>query len=94
MGKVAWSDSAKDDLSDIHTFIADDSITYADLVVDRLIDYCAKLENFPRIGRKVSELNHDSVRELIEGNYRIVYSIDHDFIHILRVIHTSRNQNG
>jgi plasmid stabilization system protein ParE len=35
-------------------------------------------ELFPRSGRVVPELSRDDVRELIVGDYRIVYRLDND----------------
>ncbi|MBX9657643.1 MAG: type II toxin-antitoxin system RelE/ParE family toxin [Nitrospiraceae bacterium] len=45
---------------------------------------------FPQSGRIVPEVNDPAVREVIHGNYRIVYRLIHDQIHILTVHHTAR----
>ncbi|MBN1803521.1 MAG: type II toxin-antitoxin system RelE/ParE family toxin [Candidatus Lokiarchaeota archaeon] len=41
------------------------------------------------MGRKVPELNDPNYRELIFGNYRIIYGIFEEKIQILRIIHSS-----
>jgi len=46
----------------------------------------------PESGRIVPELENSEIRELFEGNYRIVYRIKtKDYIEILTVHHTSRD---
>lgn len=50
------------------------------------------LKNFSEAGRIVPEKNEENVRELIEGNYRIIYEIiSEDLIYILTVYHSARN---
>lgn len=49
-----------------------------------------RLENFPRSGRIVPEINQDKIREIILGSYRVVYLLDEDEVNILTVFHASR----
>jgi toxin ParE1/3/4 len=45
----------------------------------------------PELGRIVPEKGDASIRELIEGNYRIIYEVkDPDRVEILLVHHSSR----
>lgn len=45
----------------------------------------------PGIGRKVPEKNDDNIRELLDGNYRIIYEIKgEERIEILNLHHSSR----
>jgi len=46
-----------------------------------------QLESSPEIGRIVPEINNNQFRELIYGNYRIIYRIDKKQISILTVRH-------
>ena len=47
---------------------------------------------FPQTGRIVPEKNEENLRELIEGNYRIIYEIiSADQINILTVYHSARD---
>lgn len=48
------------------------------------------LERFPRIGRRVPEWDHDSIRERIVGNYRLIYRINDEKILIIAVVHGAR----
>jgi plasmid stabilization system protein ParE len=49
------------------------------------------LETFPRLGRMVPDFHHDALRELIVGDYRIIYRIVDDELRILTVVHGSRD---
>lgn len=55
--------------------------------VDALFDKVEILKVGAEIGRKVPELNRNDVRELIFGNYRIIYRILKNKIAILTVRH-------
>ncbi len=72
MVTIVWTEAALEDLKIIHEYISKDSRRYADRFIEKLIIRVDQLYNFPKLGRKVPELNLESIRELIEGNYRIV----------------------
>lgn len=91
MVKLIWTDQAITDLGDIGDFIAESSENYAKLSVKRLFERVDILKTFPLSGRVVPEKNEEALRELIEGNYRIIYEvISPDQINILTVHHSSR----
>jgi len=90
MVKVIWTEFAIDDLKSIHAFISKDSKSYADKFIGKIISKVDQLEKFPKSGRIVPELEIETIRELIEGNYRIVYKINQDYVRIVRVHHSSR----
>ena len=78
MVEVRWTDQALDDVDNIAEFIAKDSIKYAKIQVERFFDKVIILTTHPRAGRAVPEINEDDLRELIQGNYRIIYQIVSD----------------
>jgi len=91
MDKVIWTDTAIDDLNDIGDYIAKDSEKYAQITVNYLFDSADLLEEHPFAGKIVPEFENDSIRELIRGNYRIVYEIiDGNRIDILTVHNCAR----
>ena len=49
------------------------------------------LDELPRMGRVVAELNEENVRELSQYSYRILYEIKPLQIDILAVIHKRRD---
>ena len=80
--KIHWSEIAEVDLDDIYDYIARDVPYYAELFVDKLIEATDKLEDYPRMGRKVPEAdNRDDVRELIVQGYRIIYLLQTEELH-------------
>ena len=90
MVKIIWTEFALEDLRSIHSYISQDSKYYADRFVEKLISRIDQLEEYPQSGRIVPEFQNDSIRELIDGNYRIIYKINPDSIGISRVHHSSR----
>ncbi len=88
--KVVWTEFAIEDLKSIHDYICKDSKVYASRFVEKLMSRVDQLETNPNSGRIVPEFNIETLRELIEGNYRIIYKIDGDFIGVVRVHHSAR----
>ena len=88
--KIIWTEFAVDDLRSIHSFISKDSKKYADRLIDKLIARTDQLENNPNSGRVVPEFNVETLRELIEGNYRIIYKVDQQSVAIVRIHHSAR----
>ncbi len=85
---VKWTDHAKSQVRHIHDHIAQDSPLYAKRVSEALVKKTIGLDELPRKGRKVPELNVDAVRELSLYSYRILYEIKSDvLIEVLAVIH-------
>ena len=93
MVEIEWSPTANNDLNEIIDYIAQDSPQYASLFFEQLHLKIDNLKEFPKIGRKVPELNDPDIRELILRNYRLVYKISEDKIYIIRIIHGSRILN-
>jgi addiction module RelE/StbE family toxin len=93
MVKVIWTQRSLTDLKSIAEFISQDSIKYASLTIERLIDVTSYLETNPKIGRMVPEMRKQTkIREIIFGNYRIIYKITStETVHILTVHHSSKH---
>jgi len=92
MVKIVWTDLSVLELKDVYDYISIDSKRYAKNQVERIKSKTLILKTMPEIGRIVPELESSEIRELIEGNYRIVYRIKtRDYIEIITVHHTSRN---
>jgi len=90
MVEIIWTSSALTDLNEIGEFIALDSPKYAEITVNKIYSRVGILPKSPRIGRIVPEIQDDNVRELIEGNYRIIYELAPNTIYILTIHHSSR----
>jgi len=68
--KLLWTARAESDLNEIFDHVAEDSPDRAYRWVSRLRQRARSAAGMPLAGRKVPE--RDSLREVIEGNYRIV----------------------
>jgi toxin ParE1/3/4 len=91
MAEVIWSNSAIQDLNDIGEYISKDSEKYAEITVSQLFSSTDILEDHPKAGKIVPEFEIESIRELIRGNYRIVYQLtEGQIIQILAVHHSAR----
>jgi toxin ParE1/3/4 len=73
--RVAITSRALERLAEIEARLAEKIPERAEKTIEKLVDRCESLNLFPRRGRKVPEIDDDSIRELIEGTYRIVYRI-------------------
>lgn len=78
------------DLRALSDYIALDSPRYAALWVDRLVDASARLAVLPNAGRVVPELHRQDIRELLVGDYRIIYRLKPGVTEVLTVSHGSR----
>ena len=91
MVKIVWTEISILDLKEIFDFIAEDSDRYATLTTNKIYQRVQVIANNPFLGRIVPEFNEKLLRELIEGNYRIIYRIKSESqIDILRVYHSAR----
>lgn len=92
MASIVWTLQAAADIRDILDFISKDSRRYAVNQVRKIQQATKTLKNNPFAGRVVPEIGTAHIRELIEGQYRIVYRInDSNLIEILTVHHAARD---
>ena len=87
MTRITWAPQAIEDVEAIRAYVARDSAHYADLLVERLVAAVTRLESHPPSGRVVPEVGDESLREVIHGNYRIVYRVSPDVVEIVTVFH-------
>nr|MBF0223348.1 type II toxin-antitoxin system RelE/ParE family toxin [Desulfobulbaceae bacterium] len=85
--KVIWSPLAIDRTTEIAGYIAQDNSTAATNWVENLFDKVQLLKSSPKSGRIVPETHRDDIRELIYGNYRIIYLIEKEKISVLTIRH-------
>lgn len=83
--KVFWSLLAAERLEDLYNYIAVDNKLAADKVVERIFRKVESLAKNPERGRKVPETNRVEIREVFEGEYRIIYRIEPKRVSILTI---------
>jgi len=75
MASISWTDDARRDLRETVAYISRDSAAYSAAVGQRIAAAIERLRRYPRLGRVVPEYADETVRELIVGNYRVIYRV-------------------
>lgn len=92
MVQINWTKQAKTDLREIADYISIDSVKYAQYQIMNIISATKKLRKFARLGKIVPEIKNPKIRELVTGNYRIIYLIVNESrIDILTIHHSARD---
>jgi len=94
--ELIWSPTAKFDLRDIATFIAENNASAAKKFVTSLFQTVERLVDFPESGRIVPEFNDPAIREVIRKPCRIVYRLNSTkrSVEIVRIWHAARGIPG
>jgi toxin ParE1/3/4 len=85
VGAVRWTPTAADDLEQIHKFIARVSLAAADSIVERLLDAADRLDQLAARGRALPEAPDAPFRELLIGEYRLIYRTGPDVVWIAAI---------
>ena len=88
--RIIWTELAINRLEEIVEYIAIDNEKASEKFALKIFAKVEKLSDNPEIGRQIRELNRKDIREIIEGNYRIIYRIETKRISILTVRHNRR----
>lgn len=79
-----------DRVEEYSDYIALDDIPTAIQWARNVFDRCEQLRSQPDSGRIVPEFGRPEIRELIHGNYRLIYEIKSTRIYMLTIFHTSQ----
>ena len=94
MVQINWTYQSKIDLEDIFEYISRDSKKYAQIQNLRILKRTQILKKLPYSGKVIVEIHREDLRELVEGNYRIIYKIvSESRVDILTVHHSLRDLN-
>jgi len=85
--KILWTERAIERISEIAKYIAYDSPLAAERWAEKIIQKVEALSEFPKSGRKIPELNKKEYRELVFGNYRVIYKTSGETMYVLTVRH-------
>jgi plasmid stabilization system protein ParE len=88
--KIYWTKVAQDDLRSIKSHIAIDAPATATAYIRKLKLSVNRLKDMPYSGGVVPELGREEIREVLQGNYRLIYRVRERRIDILSVFHSSR----
>ena len=90
MATVNWSLEAIADLDQIHRYIARHSRLAADRLASRVFASVTRLEDFPLSGRIVPEFDVPNLQEIVIGEFRVIYQLQSDDVHVIAVRHGAR----
>jgi plasmid stabilization system protein ParE len=79
-----------EDLEAIRLFISRDSARLADRFIRWVTTSVEQLDRFPFSGAVVPELNREDIREMVRGNYRVIYRATEELVEIIRIYHGAR----
>jgi len=85
--KIIWSPLAQQRVKKIAEYIAEDNLGAAQKWIHSIYDSVKRLEDFPESGRIVPEFGKRQIREILFGDYRIIYRLDKETVKILTVRH-------
>ena len=92
MVKIVWTELSILDLKEIFDYIADDSNRFASITANRIYNRVQPISDNPYMGRMVPQFSKKSIREIIDGNYRIIYLVrSNSKVDILRVYNVARS---
>jgi addiction module RelE/StbE family toxin len=90
---LRWAPEAKRNLKSIQQYIGRNAPRTAAAFVKRLVEAVEVLRDFPEIGATVPELEPFDYRELLYGNYSIIYSYQDRRVEIFAVQHGAMQMN-
>lgn len=88
--RVQWSPLAIERIAEIAACIAEDNPSAAEKWVRDAFARVGQLHEFPKSGRRIPESPRPDLRELVWGNYRIIYRLEVRRISILTVRHVKQ----
>ena len=89
--RIIWAPIALDRAEEAARYIARDRPAAAAKWIDGLFDAVSDLKTFPQKGRVVPEVRRTEVREVLYGQYRVIYRLEENRLFILTVRHQRRH---
>ncbi len=89
--KITWSPLAIEQVQEIAAYIALDKPAVAVRWAEEIFDSVERLAEFSQSGRMVEEIKRKEIREIVQGNYRVIYKVMEEEILVL-VVKSSRQK--
>lgn len=91
---IHWTDASLIQLEQIYTFLKElESVSFAQKTIQNIVDKTIYLKKNPYIGPKEPLLskNKKDYRYLVEGNYKIIYRVEHTDVFINSIFDCRQN---
>lgn len=92
--EVIFTDHFLERVEEFTDYIALDHVPTAIKWARGVFDHCQTLSEQPESGRIVPEFKRPEIRELIYGNYRLVYELKTNQISMITIWHTRSRISG
>jgi plasmid stabilization system protein ParE len=92
--EVVFTEQFLDRLEEYADYIALDNIPAAVEWAQKTLHQCRILSEYPGSGRIVPELGLTQIREILHGNYRLIYEIKPGQIQLLTIWHNRQMLPG
>lgn len=89
--EVIFTDRFLTRVEECTDYIALDDIPTAVKWAEGVFKHCEQLSTQPESGRMVPEFNRPEIKEIIHGNYRLVYELKSNRIDMLTIWHVRQS---
>jgi len=86
MARVIWTEPALQDLDQIADYISLDDPVAAKKLVSKVFQRVERLNQHPKLGKSVQELEESIYREVVVSPCRIFYRVENDIAYIIHVM--------
>lgn len=90
MAKLVWTKRSIADLVAIEQYIAANSPLMAKRFIRKIKERTRILQRLPLSGELIAEPNSFELRQVLCGNYRIIYQASQTYVAIITVYHSTR----
>ena len=90
MARIVWTPKALDDLESLLSYIAKESPVTARRFAQKIIQRIDLLAKQPFLGSYIAEDDTRTYRQIIQGNYRVLYRTDGEMIFVVAIHHAAR----
>ena len=85
--RIIWSPLALERIGEIAAYIAQDNPEAARCWAEGIFASVKNLSSFPESGRRLPEVRRKDLREIVMGNYRLIYRVKGEEIAVLTIRH-------
>jgi len=90
MARIIWTMRAADEYGEVVEYIVKSAPIAAKRLAQRIMQRIRSLRRFPTSGGYLPEDSTHTYRQLIEGNYRVIYRCDKGVVIIASIYHAAR----
>ena len=90
MARLIWTNQALNDFDALLEYIALNAPVAARRFGEQLIAKVELLQSAPLLGSFIAEDESLTYREILQGNYRLIYRVSEDVVYLMTIHHAAR----